>query len=205
MCNREKQPNNKCISANANSSNDENIPETECTNPQCTDYQEDCSDSSSVLTREDITNLLVVATTHPRLIPDFLHVAHILFSALNLLDRFSDIRSFHLERKIKKLSIKNNIYNLTVEDLALIQNDDAQERAQHNGRIEYIDSFHEKSYNMMNSLIALVNDELHKIYKNHPEIDDEIMYNIHQCALCVTSVFATTFGYAITTKSKNKN
>lgn len=205
MCNREKQPNSKYISENANYSNDENMHETECANPQSTEYEEDCSDSSSFLTKEDISNLLIGATTHPGLIPDFLHIAHILFSAFNLLERCSNVRSFHLERKIKKLSIKNNISNLTVDDYALIQNDDAQERAQHNGRIEYIDSVYEEGYDMLNNLIALVNVELNDIYKNHPEIDDVIMYNIQQYALCIINAIATTFGYVITTNSEDEN
>ncbi len=156
---------------------------------------------SFVLTRADIINILIESTTSPELLSDFLHVGHVLFSALNLLERCSNISNFHLERKIKKLSIKNNIYNLTIEELELIQNDDIQERAEHNGRIVYLDSVYEKGYDMMDKLIKLHNVELRTIYKKHPEINKETMSVINECTVSVMGAFANAFGYTIVPKS----
>lgn len=160
------------------------------------------SEECIYVSRDSIKDFMISITVHPRLIADILHVTHVLLSALDLLSRCHDINTYHLERKIKRLSISSDIDNLTEEDLQQIAQDDSRERSERNGRIEYLDSVYEEGDQMMYTLDYLINVELKDLYGKHPELGPNIRYQINQQAIAVFAVVAKGFGYSV---SVNQN
>ena len=155
------------------------------------------SEDCIYISRESLKDFMASITINPGLIADILHVTHVLLSALDLLSRCHDVSVYHLQRKIKMLSISSSIDDLTEDDIKRIAEDDERERLMNNGQIVYLHSLNEDGSKIMCTLDYLINVQLDELYEKHPELDKNIMYQIYQQAIAIFSAVAKAFGYSV--------